>query len=365
MYNILILNREYQVIGIIDSYESLIWRPSYSEIGDFELYLAATSEHVELLQADNYLVRDIDVNVIDSSRQTFNNVMIIKNITVSTSLEEGDYLTITGRELKYVLHNRIVWNMTTLSGTVGQAIEKLLTENIVDPVNINRRVANFYIDQSVGDILDPIDMQVTGDYLDEVISSICQTYDVGYEVSIVTGSESGLVFRAYRGVNRSINQRLVPYVIFSEDFDNLYNSEYQLESEDYGNVALIGGEGEGAERTYATLYDSEFSGLDRYEIFVDARDVSSNLEDDKTMSPAEYNALLQGRGLEKLAEVTITEGFSGELKTNGSFTYNRDFWLGDVVTVVNKYGIGRDVRVLSAIESYDEDGEKLIPEFNI
>ena len=48
-----------------------------------------------------------------------------------------------------------------------------------------------------------------------------------------------------------------------------------------------------------------------------------------------------------------------------AFKYGEDFNLGDVVTVINKYGIQKNVRVLSAIESEDESGTKLLPQFNI
>ena len=39
--------------------------------------------------------------------------------------------------------------------------------------------------------------------------------------------------------------------------------------------------------------------------------------------------------------------------------------MGDIVTVVNKYGLTKNVQVISAIESIDENGTTLIPQFNI
>ena len=71
------------------------------------------------------------------------------------------------------------------------------------------------------------------------------------------------------------------------------------------------------------------------------------------------------RGRENLAALSYTEGFSGEVLSDVAFKYGEDFFLGDVVTVINKYGIEKNVRVLSAIESEDENGTKLLPQFNI
>ena len=54
----------------------------------------------------------------------------------------------------------------------------------------------------------------------------------------------------------------------------------------------------------------------------------------------------------------------GEVLSDVAFKYLEDFNLGDVVTVINKYGINRAVRVVAAIESEDENGKKLLPQFN-
>jgi hypothetical protein len=71
------------------------------------------------------------------------------------------------------------------------------------------------------------------------------------------------------------------------------------------------------------------------------------------------------RGRENLATLSYTEGFSGEVLSDVAFKYGQDFFIGDTVTVINKYGIQKNVRVLSAIESEDEAGVKLLPQFNI
>ena len=75
--------------------------------------------------------------------------------------------------------------------------------------------------------------------------------------------------------------------------------------------------------------------------------------------------MLEERGKENLAELQYTEGFSGEVLSDVSYKYGTDFYLGDLVTVINHYGITKNVRVLSAIESEDSNGSKLVPQFNI
>lgn len=363
MVNIYVLNQDFTIEGIVDSYVSVIWRPSYSDIGDFELYLGASYEAVQLLQRNRYVVRDKDISVDDAGKVTYKNVMIIKNIDLVTDVENGDFLTVTGKELKYILHQRIVWNQTNLTGTAEAGIVTLLNNNAINPTDNNRVIPTLSIGTMPG-ASDAIEKQVTGDYLDDTIKEICTAYGYGWEIYIFN---SAFVFRTYLGLDRSYDQTERPYVVFSDTFDNLYNTDYQMNSENYANTTLVGGEGEGTERKYTTVNNSN-AGLNRYEYFTDARDLSQNLSDSDTskhISDANYNKMLQERGREKLAELSITEGFSGEVLSDVAFEYGVDFFLGDIVTVINSYGISKNVMVMSAIESQDENGEKLIPEFNI
>lgn len=106
MITVHVLDQNFVLQGLIDNYESLIWRPAYYEIGDFELYIPANDKAVELLQRNRYLVRDSDITVDASGVVTYNNVMIIKNIEVTTDVEDGDYITASGRELKFIFRQQ-------------------------------------------------------------------------------------------------------------------------------------------------------------------------------------------------------------------------------------------------------------------
>jgi hypothetical protein len=355
-----VLDQSFNLLGVVDDFISVIWRPAYYEVGDFELYINATSEAVKLLQKNRYLVRDSDVAVDEEGNVTYSNVMIIKNFTLSTSEENGDFLTYTGRELKYVLHQRIVWKKTRMSSKVEYGIRRLVTENAIAPTDSKRIIPNLVLGAEAG-LSKSMDKQVTGKALDEAITEICATYGYGWEVFIYNSS---LVFIVYEGVNRSYNQTEQSYVVFSNEFDNILNSEYQLQTEQYATTTLIGGEGEGLERI-CTSVGNEFSGLERYETFTDAGIISQNKGTEDEIPLEEYILLLQEAGKENLAALAITEGFSGEVLSDFTFKYGRDFYIGDTVTVKNRYGISKDVLVLSAIESQDESGTKLIPQFNI
>lgn len=359
MNNIHVLNQNFELQGVIDEYVSIIWRPSYSEIGDFEIYLGATDKAIGLLKENYYVVRSSDISV-ENSVTTYEKVMVIKNIQLITDVENGDFYCVTGKELKYLLNQRIVWSQTTLTGTAEDGIRRLVNENAINPINPNRIIPNLVLGVSAG-LTDTIEKQVTGKKLDEAITEICVTYNYGWDIFITNNT---LVFVLYTGLDRSYNQTERPYVVFSDEFENLYNTDYQLVTENYANVTLVGGEGEGLERVY-TAVNNEISGLERYETFTDARDISSNKNTDNKIDEVTYSNLLAERGRENLATLSHKEGFTGEVLSDVAFKYNEDFFIGDLVTVINKYGIQKNVRVLSAIESEAEDGVKLLPQFSI
>lgn len=360
MNSVYVLNRNFELLGVIDEYVSSIWRPSYSDIGDFELYLGATDKAITLLTQNNYLVRECDVSVDELENVTYKKVMIIKKIELITDVENGDFLTVTGKELKFLLNQRIVWTQTTLTGTAENGIRRLVDENAISPKDSKRVIPNLVLGVSAG-LTDAIKKQITGDKLDAAIVDICVTYNYGWEIYVYNNQ---LVLSVYQGADRSYSQSVNPYVVFSEEFENLYNTNYTLETENFANTTLIGGEGEGLERIFATVGEGNI-GLDRYETFTDARDVSQNKGNEDEIPLDTYLTLLQAKGEANLSALAYTESFGGEAVSDVTFIYGTDFYLGDIVTVINEYGIGRDVRVLSAIESEDEAGTKLIPQFNI
>jgi hypothetical protein len=347
-----ILDNSLNLVGVIDTYTSLIWRPAYYDVGDFELYLDASTEHLDLLKKNYYLVRGQDISVDKEGNTIYKKVMVIKNHSINTDIEGGDYLTVTGRELKFILNQRIVWTQTNLKGNVATAIEQLINENAIAPTDTKRAIPNLELDSTL-EIPDTITKQITGDSLDVAITEICKTFNLGYDIYI---KGNKFMFKLYQGIDRST---VPPYVVFSEEFENILNSEWVRNTENYYNTALVAGEGEGTARKTTTV-NPDNSGLDRYEVYIDDRDTSTN---DDSITASTYLELLKERGTEKLSEFSVTEAFTGEVQHDYSFKFGVDYYLGDVVTMINKYGMTASVRVLSAIESHDENGEMLIPQF--
>lgn len=347
---IYVLDTDLSILDVMDSFESSIWTIQYFSQNDFELIVPATSYYIKLLQKDRMLCRGKD-----REDEKYNNVMVIENVNITTDWENGDKLKITGKGLKSIVGRRIVWKQTNLTGSVETGIRQVITENMINPADTARKIEGFLLEDEIG-ITDTFDVQLSGENIAEWIETTCQTYGIGWDVYI---NNKKYIFKMYKGVDRSYNQKDVLPVVFSDDFDNLLSSSYSYEKAEYKNAALVGGEGEGINQRTTAIGDA--TGLQRYETYIDGSSVSSNGE---IITEEQYYKLLQNYGKEQLSAVAYTEKFEGNVEPSGNYVLNKDYFLGDIVQVRNEYGISATPRIIEIIESEDENGDSTVPTFS-
>lgn len=355
-----VLDTDFNLVAIIDLYETLIWTERYASCGDFELHLLMDEKYLDIFRLNYYLQLD------DTDR-----LMIIEKFDIKDGNDEADMLIISGRSLESLLERRVVWSQTTFTGTIQNAVKKLLQENVctvdsVSPSNPLRVIPNLYFrentDASLANYM--VEMQFDGETIYEAINKLCSLYDVGYK--IVCDSSYRFVFSLYQGLNRTVDQIMNPRVMFSPEFDTLSSSDYSASMAEVRTVAMVAGEGEGASRKKmsVSLFSEEPSGLDRRELFVDAHDVSSDTEDGE-LTQQEYDDLLIQKGMEELLKYTVTEAFSCETPQLTQYQYGVDYFNGDIVQVQNQYGIERKMRIVEVIRTQSEVGYIVYPTFVI
>lgn len=341
-----VVNGNLDVVGIVDSYASAIWTERYCESGDFELYLPATSEMLSLLQKHCFLVRMDDPE----------KAMVIESVKVSTSAENGNYLTVTGRSLSSILSRRIVWTQTTYAGELEKAVRRIVSDSFINPDLSLRAVSQMALGTE-GGFSEEVKAQFSGESVEEAIQALCNPYKLGYRLKMDLANKRFL-FELYEGEDRSFDQSDNPYVVFSNDFENLLSTNYSNSDEKFKNVAKVLGEGQGVARQ-STIVGSA-TGLERYETFVNASGQSAN---EGELDENTYASLLAQKGAEQLAKLSTTEKIDSEVVPNHTFVLNRDYFLGDVVEVVNEYGIEMTPRVVEVIESQSASGYTCIPTF--
>ena len=358
-------NANLETIGIIDTAQSIIWTRNYYHVGEFEIYLHATMDNVELLQRGNYITR------LNSDE-----VGIIEKFEVSENPQDGLMIIASGRFAKSILERRIIYTLsgkqnkaTVLTGNVESAARALVANNATAcTFNTKRNIPILQLGAHSGSTKIIVDeegnatrKQVTNDNLLTYTDALLQEYTMSSKC-ILSEDETKLEFVCFEGIDRSMNNASgIDCVIFSTDFDNLADSMYISDDYHLKNMALIGGEGEGLNRFYSSIEGSE-TGLARRELYINASNIQKTYTDDDDeeheYTDAEYKAMLDSRGKLKLAQMIQIESFSGTVNVSfGSWLLGRDYDLGDIVTIQNnKIGIYANVRITGITEVQDDQG---------
>ena len=353
-----VLDTNFKELGVCDTCQSLIWTDRYFKIGEFEMTFIPTDPILEYLVDGNYLVTDESEHF-----------MIIEQSELTTDAATGkDLMVVSGRSGESIINRRIIWGQEIFNNTELEIIKALINKQIISPTDSNRKIANFLFKNLLPESYAKrakIEAQFTGSKLDEAISTICETASIGFKITL--DDSYNFVFSPYVGEDRSYAQDTNPYVVFSPSFENLKDSKYLKSSKTLRTVALVGGEGEGNDRKYTTVnLNTTYKGLNRRELFVDARDISSTV-DGGTLSDAQYMAQLTNRGNEKLADKKnkMVQEISADLISTGNYEYGRDYFMGDIVQIANQYGVEAKARVVEMIHTEDETGITNIPSFTI
>lgn len=343
--DIYVLNENFETVGILDHYESLIWTDRYYGYGDFEIYTNFTSSILAMMQHNRYL------HMADSEH-----VMIVESVEVASDAELGERLIISGRSLESILTRRIIWNTISVTGSLQTGLAGIINANFTNPTDNKRQISNFIFEPSTDPRITALtwEQQMTGDNIYDVVTALCEENQIGFKVTL--NDLNQFVMTLYMGENRSYDQdpEVNPYVVFSPSYENIINSNYLDNTTEMKNVALVAGEDSGSARRTITIGATE--GLPRRELYVDARDIQSE-------QVTRYEDALKERGLQYLDENKRVISFEGQVEATKMFRYGVDFFMGDIIQIANEYGIQGAARVVEFIHNEDATGKQTYPTF--
>ena len=360
-----IFDRELNFKGILESYSSFIWRRKYSKCGDFELHCSLTPDTLNLLKKGNVIWKKDD-----------DEAAYIEYRNLKQDTEGKETLVVKGKFLTGYLGRRIIWGIEKIKTTPELAMRYLIDKHCINPDNPDRIIPYLKLNQLKGipdDFyylsanqttwepvamnLPEIEKQTSYKNLLEEVESIATTNKLGIR-TLLDIQNKQMLFDVYQGLDRTAEQSENAPAIFSREFENVLEQEYTDSLNNFRNTVLVAGEGEGSSRELVAIEDGQ--GLDRYELFVDARDLQGKDENDNTIPIAEYRKLLENRGLESLAEYTDIQTFESKINVKSNLTYKEDFDLGDIVTCTSKkWGVTIDTRITEIEEVYEESGKKI------
>ena len=352
-----IINTNFELLGIITNFESLICVWNYFECGTFELTIK--------LKKDNMLI----VNKRDDK------ILLIDKIVTSTN-KNSKTMKVTGYCIKGITKRRIVATngYDRVSEDYAENIQKHylknhLVESYYDNIRTPERdVPWLKIASSKNRGVKTV-WQARLTNLHDEMKHISEDTGLGW-YGYLDRNEKCIYLDTIRGTDRTVNQiedanthealkdftheqlqaytheQLQgtikhPYIIFSEKKKNLLEGKTTDDNSNYKNVGYVAGKGENEDRLITVLGTA--TGFDRREVLIDL----NNIED-----PDE----LKTEGQKKLDTYKTIQSIEGKVYQISNMEWEKDFFLGDLVTLESD-GIYEDKRIIQAKEVYERNNK--------
>ncbi len=346
-------NEGLEALGDLTQYTSIKWPTAFIGCGSFEIWAPINSENSVYFKKGNIVWSNTEI------------AAIIECVKSTVDEDGNESFDVKGRTIERFLMDRIVWGTVTYTNKKASTIMyDIVDKNCIHPTNLNRVIPWLENEEDtfIGNTVDSY--QKTGGSVYDAIYSIAVESDIGFTV-YPDQEKRKMMFSVRKGSDRTVgNTEGNDPVVFETALQDILSSSYYTNSEDLKNVAFVQGEDRGEERKSVTVGDNTLVGLDRKELYVDARDVQSEVYDEEGQSTVipdpEYLQMLSQRGSEKLSEYMTIETFEAQIRQFGDvqYEYGVDFYLGDKVTVIDEeLGVMVSARILSVEEDMSDKYE--------
>ncbi|MFD1138799.1 siphovirus ReqiPepy6 Gp37-like family protein [Paenibacillus urinalis] len=345
-----IMTKDFKLIAEITQYASLQLTRSWHGVGSVVLKINRYLKHANELQRGRiifphnklnkaYIIRHREIELDENGKATEN--WIIQALALKSWM--GQRITYPPLSAGY----------DSTQGNAESVMLHYINNNIINPSDPQRKMNRISVatNQERGP---SVNWQSRYKNLAEEISEISRISGLGWNIDVDTIQEEYL-FRVQEGRNLAVNQSHLPPAIFSPEFSTLGKMTYTESELNFRNVAVVGGQGENVDRRIVEVGST--SGYERYELFVDARDVSDeeDVHDTPTQGPdINVDEYLAAKGQQALTDYTQEFYLEGQALTHSKLVYEEDYDLGDIVTLQNKeWGVTLNAQITEVKEIYE------------
>lgn len=295
-------DKNLELITVISRWVSLLGVNTYNTMGAFTLELRNSSNI-------STLMKDFFYCTIDNDDEN-------PYIVMSAQSVDGS-VVFTGFPCTYIFSKRA--STTVINNQNAEQAMKSIVDGMTPWDNL--------ITASLQGLTDVFENQISDKQVIEYLQGIAQATDTGFKV---VKEGKNLVFKCFKpSVNNNVK--------YATSLRNVSNLEYFKSDNDYYNVAIVAGAGEGSNRVTVTAMIGNPTGTDRRELYVDAR----NEQPEENETTEAYKQRLTQLGLQKLTETLKIETLHFLVKEND------DVKLGDIINVsLDEFDISIQARVV-------------------
>lgn len=401
-------DRSLTIKRVIEVYDSYVWTDVYCGLGDFELKIP------------NAIAKGYNINQGDFIECPVSEVlMVVEAISQEYGTDNSVITTYKGRSIESILCRRVLRKedvpkivpqydshehcyvkaeLRKVWECIQYVLERTIVQNEQDGTHAGLSFPSRGVmqlgytipegEEFVGEQakLAPY-VNVDGITVYEYIQGVLNYHGFGFKIKYYPNGEIGgstitdrvLRFEVYNGVNRGYTQDLNERIIFSPDDDTTYKMDTSSDFTDFKNASMILGpnipkwvtDNDGqdeivdTDKRYTTELYSGVSGLDRYELFVDASNIETTDKINGRICDTGYIvAQMRYKAIKELKKY-----LTGNITCNPSCNfdpykiYKTDYDLGDVVTIIDTFETINIVRISSFSHSVDSSGYKRHPNF--
>ena len=319
-----ILDKQFKIKGIIDDVLSFQWIERYYNLGSFTFQIR--KKHLDLVLNGSYVfVRD--------SKYT--------GIIYGVQCRDADII-ISGAFLERLFQYRVIDRPRTYTGSVENVMRNIVNDYCIAPPG--RRIDKLQLGSTAG-LGETITASFEGQTVLEALETLSMTHDMSFVLNYDFEKDI-ILFEVFQGLDRTQEQSVNPWCVFSLEFDNVLNERYTLER-DARNYIYVHGE----ENIIVEI--DLTNGDERKELFVDATNLRRRAADGSNMPLSEYQAALRQRGLQRAAEFVDTEVIDMDVHPANAMP----FALGDICAYINnELGIIVEDRI-TEIRTIIENGQ--------
>ena len=309
-----VLSQDMEMLGLVNQMTSLQWTQRFSSVGEFGLWAPLTKENTELLKEDNLIWIGTD------------EIGVIETVTKNKSSDGELTLEVGGRFNECWLFKRIVWDAYSKTDTVSNHIRNLVQSNVISPELSSRKISQISLEENAPSVGPSISMSANRDNLLTTIEDMCAANWVSAKFkNDIRNKKAVLTIRT--ATDRSIEQNSVPPIVLSSQLSDVLEMGYDLDTTEYCNTAIVAGAGEGSERKIQYV-NPENSGLNRRELYVDARDLQDFVTWNAVITTTEVSLSEETTedgetiyNIKRTIKKVLTHPDTGEQKTTYTYEY--------------------------------------------
>lgn len=362
-----IFDKTLNPLGVVDEMASLIWTIRYFQVGEMKILAPVTENNKRLLVVGNVVVKhDEYVDYVDSSENVWRRAAEITYIHYTKDATGQEQIEAQGALLSSWLNQRVINPQIQLTGTCQDVVNALMAKNVGENASASRKFPQFEMlsqDDLGGDSFAYTNESLKA--LGDEVRDVCQQGKIGYDIMVCERTKK-YGFYLYAGANlTSGNTDGNAPCIFSRDFDNVNEQDYEDSTENLKNYAFVRGAADSQNvQEVVTVDGAGASGLALREVLIDATDMTRTAENSSgqqaDIPTATYRAMLASRGNTELAAMVENYTFNSSVNIQSNLRYKEDFDLGDRVTCLERrWGITINSRITAITQTF-ESGQTLL-----